>query len=153
MLAQSKSNTAQMTSNRMKNHRTVERHVIISIISWNYNGVCVPHRDRFLWLHSVFALVYFIITLLCMAHHSMRLEYREDEKVCHQGLATFPLQKSSSSQVNFCSYFIQISVTAVRLFRLASCRNQHFHTVLETSVSVLIEDKKQNQEKNASIFL
>lgn len=39
-------------------------------------------RDNFLWLHSIFALVYFIITLLCMAHHSMQLEYREDERVC-----------------------------------------------------------------------
>uniref|UniRef100_A0AAQ6ALC4 Transmembrane protein 63C n=1 Tax=Amphiprion ocellaris TaxID=80972 RepID=A0AAQ6ALC4_AMPOC len=43
----------------------------------------VSAKDSFLWLHSIFALVYFIITLLCMAHHSIRLEYREDEKVCH----------------------------------------------------------------------
>uniref|UniRef100_A0A1A7YT88 Transmembrane protein 63C n=2 Tax=Iconisemion striatum TaxID=60296 RepID=A0A1A7YT88_9TELE len=41
----------------------------------------VSSKDSFLWLHSIFALVYFIITLLCMAHHSTRLEYREDEKV------------------------------------------------------------------------
>uniref|UniRef100_A0A673X0E3 Transmembrane protein 63C n=1 Tax=Salmo trutta TaxID=8032 RepID=A0A673X0E3_SALTR len=41
-----------------------------------------PLRDSFLWLHSIFALLYFIITVLCMAHHSSRLEYREDEKVC-----------------------------------------------------------------------
>uniref|UniRef100_A0A8C4DU55 Transmembrane protein 63C n=1 Tax=Dicentrarchus labrax TaxID=13489 RepID=A0A8C4DU55_DICLA len=41
----------------------------------------VSAKDSFLWLHSIFALVYFIITLLCMAHHSLRLEYREDEKV------------------------------------------------------------------------
>uniref|UniRef100_A0A3Q2ZP44 Transmembrane protein 63C n=1 Tax=Kryptolebias marmoratus TaxID=37003 RepID=A0A3Q2ZP44_KRYMA len=41
----------------------------------------VSAKDNFLWLHSIFALVYFIITLLCMAHHSMRLEYREDEKI------------------------------------------------------------------------
>lgn len=39
-------------------------------------------RDGFLWLHGVFALVYFIITVLCMAHHAIRQEYREDEKVC-----------------------------------------------------------------------
>uniref|UniRef100_A0A7N6BDS3 Transmembrane protein 63C n=1 Tax=Anabas testudineus TaxID=64144 RepID=A0A7N6BDS3_ANATE len=42
----------------------------------------VNAKDNLLWLHCIFALVYFIITLLCMAHHSIRLEYREDEKVC-----------------------------------------------------------------------
>uniref|UniRef100_A0A1A8GP98 Transmembrane protein 63C n=2 Tax=Nothobranchius korthausae TaxID=1143690 RepID=A0A1A8GP98_9TELE len=41
----------------------------------------VSAKDSFLWLHSIFALVYFIITLLCMAHHSTRLEFRGDEKV------------------------------------------------------------------------
>uniref|UniRef100_A0A3Q2G7H6 Transmembrane protein 63C n=1 Tax=Cyprinodon variegatus TaxID=28743 RepID=A0A3Q2G7H6_CYPVA len=40
----------------------------------------VSAKDSFLWLHSVFALVYFIITLVSMAHHSARLEHREDEK-------------------------------------------------------------------------
>uniref|UniRef100_A0A674NSF7 Transmembrane protein 63C n=1 Tax=Takifugu rubripes TaxID=31033 RepID=A0A674NSF7_TAKRU len=30
----------------------------------------VSAEDNFLWLHSIFAMVYFIITLLCMAHHS-----------------------------------------------------------------------------------
>lgn len=44
-----------------------------------------PHflssRDRLLWLHSIFALIYFIFTVLCMAHHSVHLEYRENEKV------------------------------------------------------------------------
>uniref|UniRef100_A0A803YD94 Transmembrane protein 63C n=1 Tax=Meleagris gallopavo TaxID=9103 RepID=A0A803YD94_MELGA len=38
-------------------------------------------RDRLLWLHSIFALIYFILTILCMAHHSIHLEYRENEKV------------------------------------------------------------------------
>uniref|UniRef100_A0A8B9P3D0 Transmembrane protein 63C n=1 Tax=Apteryx owenii TaxID=8824 RepID=A0A8B9P3D0_APTOW len=38
-------------------------------------------RDRLLWLHSIFALIYFILTILCMAHHSVHLEYRENEKV------------------------------------------------------------------------
>uniref|UniRef100_A0A7N6BPS0 Transmembrane protein 63C n=1 Tax=Anabas testudineus TaxID=64144 RepID=A0A7N6BPS0_ANATE len=47
--------------------------------SGNLLGILV---DNLLWLHCIFALVYFIITLLCMAHHSIRLEYREDEKVC-----------------------------------------------------------------------
>ncbi|KAG5857530.1 calcium permeable stress-gated cation channel 1 [Anguilla anguilla] len=48
----------------------------------------VPARDSFLWLHSVFALLYFIITALCMAHHSSRLEYREDEKVARTLMVT-----------------------------------------------------------------
>ncbi|KAM7402987.1 hypothetical protein PAMA_003761 [Pampus argenteus] len=48
----------------------------------------VNAKDRFLWLHSVFALLYFIITSLCMAHHSIRLEYREDEKVARTLMIT-----------------------------------------------------------------
>uniref|UniRef100_A0AAY4AB32 Transmembrane protein 63C n=1 Tax=Denticeps clupeoides TaxID=299321 RepID=A0AAY4AB32_9TELE len=30
----------------------------------------VPARNSFLWLHSIFTLLYFVITVLCMAHHS-----------------------------------------------------------------------------------
>ncbi|KAJ1104727.1 hypothetical protein NDU88_002136 [Pleurodeles waltl] len=41
----------------------------------------VPTQDRLLWLHSIFSLLYFILTVLCMAHHSLQLEYKEDEKV------------------------------------------------------------------------
>ncbi|NXY30201.1 CSC1 protein, partial [Pomatorhinus ruficollis] len=41
----------------------------------------IPTQDRLLWLHSIFALLYFIFTILCMAHHSVHLEYRENEKV------------------------------------------------------------------------
>uniref|UniRef100_A0A3Q4GIX0 Transmembrane protein 63C n=1 Tax=Neolamprologus brichardi TaxID=32507 RepID=A0A3Q4GIX0_NEOBR len=48
----------------------------------------VSAKDSFLWLHSVLALVYFIITLLCMAHHSLQLEYREDEKVARTLMIT-----------------------------------------------------------------
>ncbi|KAM9708000.1 calcium permeable stress-gated cation channel 1 isoform 1-T1 [Menidia menidia] len=48
----------------------------------------VSAKNSFLWLHSIFALVYFIITLLCMAHHSLRLEYREDEKVARTLMIT-----------------------------------------------------------------
>nr|XP_046269751.1 calcium permeable stress-gated cation channel 1 [Scatophagus argus] len=48
----------------------------------------VSAKNSFLWLHSIFALVYFIITLLCMAHHSMRLEYREDERVARTLMIT-----------------------------------------------------------------
>ncbi|KAJ6661257.1 hypothetical protein lerEdw1_015394 [Lerista edwardsae] len=38
-------------------------------------------NDHLLWLHSIFALLYFILTVLCMAHHSIRLDYKESEKV------------------------------------------------------------------------
>uniref|UniRef100_A0A8D2ZQL6 Transmembrane protein 63C n=1 Tax=Scophthalmus maximus TaxID=52904 RepID=A0A8D2ZQL6_SCOMX len=48
----------------------------------------VSAKDSFLWLHSIFALVYFIITLLGMVHHSIRLEYREDEKVARTLMIT-----------------------------------------------------------------
>ncbi|XP_041827930.1 calcium permeable stress-gated cation channel 1 isoform X2 [Melanotaenia boesemani] len=48
----------------------------------------VSAKDSFLWLHSIFALVYFIITLLCMAHHWIRLEYKEDEKVARTLMIT-----------------------------------------------------------------
>uniref|UniRef100_A0A8C7QXR7 Transmembrane protein 63C n=1 Tax=Oncorhynchus mykiss TaxID=8022 RepID=A0A8C7QXR7_ONCMY len=48
----------------------------------------LPAKDSFLWLHSIFALLYFIITVLCMAHHSSRLEYREDEKVARTLMIT-----------------------------------------------------------------
>uniref|UniRef100_A0A8B9KD32 Transmembrane protein 63C n=1 Tax=Astyanax mexicanus TaxID=7994 RepID=A0A8B9KD32_ASTMX len=41
----------------------------------------LPAQNTFLWLHSIFAFLYFVITVLCMAHHSSRLEYKEDEKV------------------------------------------------------------------------
>ncbi|MBN3298775.1 osmosensitive cation channel TMEM63C [Amia ocellicauda] len=48
----------------------------------------VPAQDRFLWLHSIFALLYFIFTVICMAHHSTRLEYKEDEKVARTLMIT-----------------------------------------------------------------
>ncbi|KAJ3613008.1 hypothetical protein NHX12_019265 [Muraenolepis orangiensis] len=48
----------------------------------------VSEKDRFLWVHSVFALLYFIITVLCMLHHSSKLEYREDEKVARTLMIT-----------------------------------------------------------------
>ncbi|XP_076834531.1 osmosensitive cation channel TMEM63C isoform X2 [Brachyhypopomus gauderio] len=48
----------------------------------------VSTQNRFLWLHSIFALLYFVITVLCMAHHSSRLEYMEDEKVARTLMIT-----------------------------------------------------------------
>ncbi|XP_043929830.1 calcium permeable stress-gated cation channel 1 [Protopterus annectens] len=43
--------------------------------------VNIPAQDRLVWLHSVFALLYFIITVIAMAHHTIGLEYQENEKV------------------------------------------------------------------------
>ncbi|XP_028994352.1 calcium permeable stress-gated cation channel 1 isoform X2 [Betta splendens] len=48
----------------------------------------VNANNSLLWLHCVLALVYFIITVLCMAHHSIRLEYREDDKVARTLMIT-----------------------------------------------------------------
>ncbi|NXR96503.1 CSC1 protein, partial [Hypocryptadius cinnamomeus] len=48
----------------------------------------IPTQDRLLWLHSIFALIYFIFTVLCMAHHSVHLEYRENEKVARTLMVT-----------------------------------------------------------------
>ncbi|KAK9960052.1 hypothetical protein ABG768_010129 [Culter alburnus] len=50
--------------------------------------VNVPAQNTFLWLHSIFALLYFMITVLSMAHHSSQLEYREDEKVARTLMIT-----------------------------------------------------------------
>lgn len=86
MLVQSKCNIAGMTSYFMKHPRTAKEKSDLSVI---FLFVRVHCRDSFLWLHSIFALAYFIITLLCMAHHSVRLDYREDEKVCQQHIKLF----------------------------------------------------------------
>uniref|UniRef100_A0A803XPV5 Transmembrane protein 63C n=1 Tax=Meleagris gallopavo TaxID=9103 RepID=A0A803XPV5_MELGA len=47
----------------------------------------IPTQDRLLWLHSIFALIYFILTILCMPHVSrMSPSYlgfpREEREVC-----------------------------------------------------------------------
>lgn len=55
---------------------------VVGMILIILSSSCI--RNTFLWLHSIFALLYFVITVLCMAHHSSRLEYREDEKVGEQ---------------------------------------------------------------------
>uniref|UniRef100_UPI00398E759E calcium permeable stress-gated cation channel 1 n=1 Tax=Pristiophorus japonicus TaxID=55135 RepID=UPI00398E759E len=43
--------------------------------------VNVPADDRLLWLHSIFALLYFVVTVVCMGHHALQLDYKENEKV------------------------------------------------------------------------
>ncbi|KAG1972292.1 calcium permeable stress-gated cation channel 1 isoform X1 [Pimephales promelas] len=50
--------------------------------------VNVPAQNTFLWLHSIFALLYFVITVLCMAHHSSQQKYKEDEKVARTLMIT-----------------------------------------------------------------
>lgn len=60
----------------------------------------VPTQDRLLWLHSIFSLLYFIITVLCMVHHSLQLEYKEDDKVARTLMITqMPKEISDPSLV------------------------------------------------------
>uniref|UniRef100_A0A8C0JE33 Transmembrane protein 63C n=1 Tax=Chelonoidis abingdonii TaxID=106734 RepID=A0A8C0JE33_CHEAB len=52
-------------------------------------GRSVPfflHRDRLLWLHSIFALIYFIITIFCMAHHSVHKWFESLQSPGREGL-------------------------------------------------------------------
>uniref|UniRef100_A0A671UL01 Transmembrane protein 63C n=1 Tax=Sparus aurata TaxID=8175 RepID=A0A671UL01_SPAAU len=83
----------------------------------------VSAKDSFLWLHSIFALVYFIITLLCMAHHSVRLEYREDEKVARTLMITcIPREISDPGLItkHFHEAYPSCTVTDIRF-----CFNVH----------------------------
>uniref|UniRef100_A0A3Q1FW74 Transmembrane protein 63C n=1 Tax=Acanthochromis polyacanthus TaxID=80966 RepID=A0A3Q1FW74_9TELE len=83
----------------------------------------VSAKDSFLWLHSIFALVYFIITLLCMAHHSIRLEYREDEKVARTLMITsIPREISDPGLItkHFHEAYPSCTVTDIRF-----CFNVH----------------------------
>ncbi|XP_026158099.1 osmosensitive cation channel TMEM63C [Mastacembelus armatus] len=78
----------------------------------------VNAKDSFLWLHCVFALVYFIITCLCMAHHSIRLEYREDEKVARTLMITsIPREISDPGLItkHFHEAYPSCTVTDIRL--------------------------------------
>uniref|UniRef100_A0A6I8R1V5 Transmembrane protein 63C n=1 Tax=Xenopus tropicalis TaxID=8364 RepID=A0A6I8R1V5_XENTR len=60
--------------------------------------VNVPTKDRFLWLHSVFALVYFLFSVLCMRHHTSSLHYKEDDKVARTLMITkIPSEISDAS--------------------------------------------------------
>ncbi|XP_070776346.1 calcium permeable stress-gated cation channel 1 [Enoplosus armatus] len=78
----------------------------------------VSSKDSFLWLHSILALVYFIITLLCMVHHSIRLEYREDEKVARTLMITsIPREISDPGLItkHFHEAYPSCTVTDIRL--------------------------------------
>ncbi|KAK6307255.1 hypothetical protein J4Q44_G00224030 [Coregonus suidteri] len=83
----------------------------------------LPAKDSFLWLHSIFALLYFIITVLCMAHHSSCLEYREDEKVARTLMITcIPREISDPGLItkHFHEAYPSCTVTDVRF-----CFNVH----------------------------
>ncbi|XP_042299372.1 calcium permeable stress-gated cation channel 1 [Sceloporus undulatus] len=77
----------------------------------------VPKQDRLLWLHSIFALLYFIITVLCMAHHSIQLEYKENEKVARTLMVTrIPKEITDPSLVikHFHEAYPSCTVTSVQ---------------------------------------
>nr|XP_043902947.1 calcium permeable stress-gated cation channel 1 isoform X1 [Solea senegalensis] len=79
----------------------------------------VGAKDNFLWLHSVFALVYFVLTLLCMAHHSIRLEYREDEKVARTLMITsIPREISDPGLI---TKHLQYTVSHIRTCTVSAC--------------------------------
>ncbi|KAG8448974.1 hypothetical protein GDO86_015878 [Hymenochirus boettgeri] len=62
--------------------------------------VNVPIQDRFLWLHSVFAFLYFLLCVLCMQHHTSSLHYREEDKVARTLMITkIPQEISDASLV------------------------------------------------------
>ncbi|KAM4664953.1 calcium permeable stress-gated cation channel 1 isoform 2-T2 [Discoglossus pictus] len=62
--------------------------------------VNVPIQDRLLWLHSVFALLYFLLTVLCMQHHTASLHSREEDKVARTLMVTrIPQEISDNSLV------------------------------------------------------
>uniref|UniRef100_A0AAY4AAQ2 Transmembrane protein 63C n=1 Tax=Denticeps clupeoides TaxID=299321 RepID=A0AAY4AAQ2_9TELE len=72
-----------------------QRHIILlmTVVCLLSLAIILPinvtrRRNSFLWLHSIFTLLYFVITVLCMAHHSSQLEYREDEKVARTLMIT-----------------------------------------------------------------
>ncbi|XP_060613947.2 calcium permeable stress-gated cation channel 1 [Anolis sagrei] len=77
----------------------------------------VPKEDRLLWLHSIFALLYFVITVLCMAHHSIQLDYKEHEKVARTLMVTrIPKEITDPSLVikHFHEAYPSCTVTAVQ---------------------------------------
>ncbi|XP_030070672.1 calcium permeable stress-gated cation channel 1 isoform X2 [Microcaecilia unicolor] len=62
--------------------------------------VNVPTEDRLLWLHSIFSLLYFVLSIVCVGHHSMQLQYKEDEKVARTLMITkIPKEISDPSLV------------------------------------------------------
>uniref|UniRef100_A0A6Q2YBX6 Transmembrane protein 63C n=1 Tax=Esox lucius TaxID=8010 RepID=A0A6Q2YBX6_ESOLU len=78
---------------------------------------------NFLWLHSVFALLYFIITVLCMAHHSTCLEHKEDQKVARTLMITsIPREISDPGLItkHFHEAYPSCTVTDIRF-----CFNVH----------------------------
>ncbi|CAH2328483.1 calcium permeable stress-gated cation channel 1 [Pelobates cultripes] len=61
--------------------------------------VNVPTQDRFLWVHSVFAFLYFVFTALSMRHHSASLHYKEDDKVARTLMVSHIPQEISDTSL------------------------------------------------------
>lgn len=40
-----------------------------------------PHSDNLLWLHTVFAILYLILTVVFMRHHTQSIKYKEESLV------------------------------------------------------------------------
>ncbi|XP_053330940.1 calcium permeable stress-gated cation channel 1 isoform X2 [Spea bombifrons] len=79
--------------------------------------VNVPIQDRFLWLHSVFALLYFVFTVLSMHHHTAALHVREDDKVARTlMIRRIPQEVSDASLItkHFHEAFPSCTVTDVQ---------------------------------------
>ncbi|KAM8921057.1 osmosensitive cation channel TMEM63C [Pelodytes ibericus] len=80
--------------------------------------VNVPTGDHFLWLHSVFALLYFVFTALTMRHHYAALNVKEDEKVARTLMVTqIPREISDPSLLtkHFHEAYPSCTVTDVQL--------------------------------------
>uniref|UniRef100_A0A673Z6U5 Transmembrane protein 63C n=1 Tax=Salmo trutta TaxID=8032 RepID=A0A673Z6U5_SALTR len=104
------------------------------ILPVNFSGNLLGNLEGglgpFLWLHSIFALLYVIITVLCMAHHSSRLEYREDEKVARTLMITcIPREISDPGLItkHFHEAYPSCTVTDVRF-----CFNVHKLMMLDS---------------------
>ncbi|TMS21425.1 Calcium permeable stress-gated cation channel 1 [Larimichthys crocea] len=115
----------------------------------------VSAKDNFLWLHSIFALVYFIITLLSMAHHSIRLEYREDEKVARTLMITsIPREISDPGLItkHFHEAYPSCTVTDIRFcYDVHKLMRLDLERWMQSSTTAELEEKRTdefNAEKN-----
>ncbi|XP_028930498.1 calcium permeable stress-gated cation channel 1 isoform X1 [Ornithorhynchus anatinus] len=77
----------------------------------------IHSQDRLLWLHSFFSLLYFIITFLCMAHHSAYLGDKDPQKAAKTLMVThIPKEISDPSLIlkHFHEAFPSCTVTNVQ---------------------------------------
>ena len=40
-----------------------------------------PHSNNLLWLHTIFAILYLILTVVFMRHHTQSIKYKEESLV------------------------------------------------------------------------